>query len=204
MHVLDLGVVELNAQTLYNQEKVDLETLDMKNGVWPLNSTWTRSVSLNRTSSATSRCLCRSRSSKVTSIQACGSVVRPGHRASSRTLTTALVLLVEFSVLDRGSRHFRRDYAVERWGTPTRRVGLFGIALLIINSSIGLYEQHGSGNAARVLIDSVTPRAKAKRSSVWPVIDLSQLVPGNITAFKIVDSVPADFRLSDAHTISMD
>ncbi|KAJ7639564.1 plasma membrane H+-transporting ATPase [Roridomyces roridus] len=76
--------------------------------------------------------------------------------------------------------------------------------LLLINSSIGFYEERGAGNAVKALMDSLAPRAKVKRSGTWCDIESSGLVPGDIISFKIGNIVPADCRLTESINVSID
>lgn len=78
------------------------------------------------------------------------------------------------------------------------------ILLLFINSSIGFYEERGAGNAVKALMDSLAPKAKAKRDGTWREIESSILVPGDMISFKIGDIVPADCRLTEAINVSID
>ena len=78
------------------------------------------------------------------------------------------------------------------------------ILLLIINSSIGFYEERGAGNAVKALMDSLAPKAKVKRNGSWSEIESANLVPGDMISFKIGDIVPADCRLTEAINVSID
>ncbi|KAI9605603.1 hypothetical protein KEM48_002057 [Puccinia striiformis f. sp. tritici PST-130] len=78
------------------------------------------------------------------------------------------------------------------------------MALLLINSSIGYYEERSAGNAVKALMDSLAPKAKTRRNGRWSEIDSADLVPGDIVAFKIGDVVPGDCRLYDALNVSID
>jgi H+-transporting ATPase len=78
------------------------------------------------------------------------------------------------------------------------------VALLFINSGIGFYEERGAGNAVKALMESLAPKAKVKRGGSWSEIESSDLVPGDMVAFKIGDIVPADCRLTEAINVSID
>ncbi|KAF8309109.1 plasma-membrane proton-e [Clavulina sp. PMI_390] len=78
------------------------------------------------------------------------------------------------------------------------------VLLLLINSSIGFYEEHNAGNAVKALMDSLAPKARAKRDGKWGEIESAGLVPGDFVAFKIGDVVPADCRLTEAINVSID
>jgi H+-transporting ATPase len=78
------------------------------------------------------------------------------------------------------------------------------VALLLINSGIGFYEERGAGNAVKALMESLAPKAKVKRGGQWSEIESADLVPGDMVAFKIGDIVPADCRLTEAINVSID
>ena len=78
------------------------------------------------------------------------------------------------------------------------------IFLLLVNSSIGFYEEHNAGNAVKALMDSLAPKAKVKRDGKWAEIEAFKLVPGDMVSFKIGDIVPADCRLTAAVNVSID
>ena len=78
------------------------------------------------------------------------------------------------------------------------------VALLLVNSAIGFYEERNAGNAVKALMDSLAPKAKVKCAGNWREIESSQLVPGDMISFKIGDIVPADCRLTEAINVSID
>jgi H+-transporting ATPase len=78
------------------------------------------------------------------------------------------------------------------------------VTLLLINSSIGFYEERNAGNAVKALMDSLAPKAKVKRDGNWKEVESAELVPGDMISFKIGDIVPADCRLTEAVNVSID
>jgi H+-transporting ATPase len=78
------------------------------------------------------------------------------------------------------------------------------VLLLLINSAIGFYEERNAGNAVKALMDSLAPKARVRRNGIWNEIESSELVPGDMIAFKIGDVVPADCRLTEAINVSID
>jgi H+-transporting ATPase len=90
-------------------------------------------------------------------------------------------------------------------GRPPNWPDFTGIVLLLIaNSAIGYYEERNAGNAVKALMDSLAPKAKARRDATWQEIESAILVPGDMIAFKIGDIVPADCRLTEAINVSID
>ncbi|EJD40156.1 plasma membrane H+-transporting ATPase [Auricularia subglabra TFB-10046 SS5] len=78
------------------------------------------------------------------------------------------------------------------------------VLLLIINSTIGFYEERNAGNAVKALMDSLAPKAQVRRDGKLSEIDSAELVPGDMINFKIGDVVPADCRLVEAINVSID
>ena len=78
------------------------------------------------------------------------------------------------------------------------------VCLLFANSLIGFYEERNAGNAVKALMDSLAPKARVRRDGSWKEIESSELVPGDMVAFKIGDIVPADCRLTEAINVSID
>ncbi|KAN0084076.1 hypothetical protein V8E55_007580 [Tylopilus felleus] len=90
-------------------------------------------------------------------------------------------------------------------GQPPDWEDFLGIVLLLfINSTIGFYEERNAGNAVKALMESLAPKAKVKRNGTWSEIESADLVPGDMIAFKIGDIVPADCRLTEAINVSID
>jgi H+-transporting ATPase len=90
-------------------------------------------------------------------------------------------------------------------GQPPDWPDFLGIVLLLfINSTIGFYEERNAGNAVKALMESLAPKAKVKRNGTWSEIESAGLVPGDMISFKIGDIVPADCRLTEAINISID
>ncbi|POW03580.1 hypothetical protein PSTT_10964 [Puccinia striiformis] len=89
-------------------------------------------------------------------------------------------------------------------GETVPQTGKTSSALWLSCSSIGYYEERSAGNAVKALMDSLAPKAKTRRNGRWSEIDSADLVPGDIVAFKIGDVVPGDCRLYDALNVSID
>jgi len=54
------------------------------------------------------------------------------------------------------------------------------VLLLLINSSIGYYEESQAGDAVAALMAALAPQAKVLRDGEWQTIEASELVPGDI------------------------
>lgn len=88
-------------------------------------------------------------------------------------------------------------------GTPPDWQDFVGIVLLLfVNSTIGFVEERNAGNAVKALMDSLAPKARVKRDGQWKEIESSELVPGDLIAFKHGDVCPSDCRLVEAIDVS--
>ncbi|PLW31962.1 hypothetical protein PCASD_17314 [Puccinia coronata f. sp. avenae] len=127
---------------------------------------------------------------------------KPSHR--SRTL-------IDLQAQDDGSKnpkpiHSRGSWKVRHWialsdgedCSPDWQDFVATMALLLINSGILVITERSAGNAVKALMDSLASEAQACRNGQWSEIDLADLVPGDIVAFKIGDVAPGDCCLYDA------
>ncbi|KAF8343335.1 plasma membrane H+-transporting ATPase [Amanita rubescens] len=89
-------------------------------------------------------------------------------------------------------------------GPPDWEISVGIVCLLFVNSAIGFYEERNAGNALKALMDSLAPKAKVKRDGSWSEIESADLVPGDMIAFKTGNIVPADCRLTKAVNVSID
>eukprot|EP00871_Galdieria_phlegrea_P003618 jgi/Galph1/4257/GphlegSOOS_G2885.1 len=78
------------------------------------------------------------------------------------------------------------------------------VLLLLINSSIGYYEESQAGDAVAALMAALAPQAKVLRDGEWQNIESSELVPGDIVFIKLGDIVPADGRLCKGDELKID
>ena len=90
---------------------------------------------------------------------------------------------------DGGGRH-RLDRSLQRLWTRTRvrasrcdladRVSwpdFVGITLLLlINATIGFYEERSAGKAVKALMASLAPRARVRRGGAWTELESKELV----------------------------
>lgn len=69
------------------------------------------------------------------------------------------------------------------------------VALLLINASIGYYEESKAGSAVDALKASLAPEATVRRDGKVTDIPASEVVPGDILIIKLGDMIPADGKL---------
>ncbi|KAJ6515291.1 hypothetical protein C8R45DRAFT_810677 [Mycena sanguinolenta] len=184
---VDLSTIELRAEDLYDKEKVDLETLVINN-VFKLLQCDDKGLSPEEVE----RRLGLFGANKLEQedqnpfLQFLSFMWNP----LSWVMEAAALIAIAFSNGE-GRAPDWEDF-----------VGI--TLLLLINSAISFYEERGAGNAVKALMDSLAPKAKVKRLGIWSEIDSAGLVPGDMISFKIGDIVPADCRLTEAVTVSID
>jgi Ca2+-transporting ATPase len=73
---------------------------------------------------------------------------------------------------------------------------IFGV--LLLNASIGTFQETQAEKAMKALMDMAAPKAKVKRNGNIEIITAREIVPGDIVLFESGDKVPADVRLIEA------
>ena len=66
------------------------------------------------------------------------------------------------------------------------------LGLLILNSTLGYYEERGAQNAIQALKEQLAPEANVLRDGQWKVIQAAELVPGDVVKINMGDIVSAD------------
>ncbi|PLW15227.1 hypothetical protein PCANC_11524 [Puccinia coronata f. sp. avenae] len=185
--LVDMSTIQLKAEDLYDKDKVDLEQVELDD-VWALLQCTEEGL----TEAEAERRLEIFGPNKLETkeinpfLQFLGFMWNP----LSWVMEAAAIVAIALS---------------NGQGEPPDWQDFVGIVLLLlINSAIGFYEERSAGNAVAALMDSLAPKAKVRRDGSWKEIESSQLVPGDIVAFKIGDVVPADNRLYDAINVSID
>jgi H+-transporting ATPase len=79
------------------------------------------------------------------------------------------------------------------------------VLLLLINSSIGYYEEAAAGDAIAALESALAPQCKCKRNGKL-IMDLqsSELVPGDVIQIRLGDVIPADIILLKGGGLKID
>jgi len=78
------------------------------------------------------------------------------------------------------------------------------IALLILNATIGYYEDQNAGNAVAALKSQLAPQSKALRDGKFIPVAAAKLVPGDIIRIRLGDVVPADVKLLHGDPVKID
>jgi len=69
------------------------------------------------------------------------------------------------------------------------------IALLILNATIGFYEEHNAANAIAELKASLGLKADVKRDGEWQFVEAKDVVYGDVTRLKLGDVINADGKI---------
>ncbi|KAK0620952.1 hypothetical protein B0T14DRAFT_497374 [Immersiella caudata] len=77
-------------------------------------------------------------------------------------------------------------------------------AVIILNVSIGFYQEYGAEKKMDALRALSSPSASVLRDGKVIVVSNSEVVPGDIIYLKMGDTVPADLRLFDAMNLNCD
>ncbi|OAV95125.1 H+-transporting ATPase [Puccinia triticina 1-1 BBBD Race 1] len=185
--LVDMKTIQLNAEDLYDREKVDLEQVELED-VWQLLQTSENGLD-------------------AAEVERRREIFGP-NRLEEKSVNPFLQFLSfmwnPLSWVMEGAAVVSIALSNGENRPPDWQDFVGIMALLLINSGIGYYEERSAGNAVKALMDSLAPKAKARRNGSWSEIDSADLVPGDIVAFKIGDVVPGDCRLYDAINVSID
>ncbi|KAK4176632.1 hypothetical protein QBC36DRAFT_187037 [Triangularia setosa] len=77
-------------------------------------------------------------------------------------------------------------------------------AVIILNVSIGFYQEYGAEKKMDALRALSSPSANVLRDGKTQVIPNAEVVPGDIIALKMGDTVPADMRMFEAMNLQCD
>ena len=81
---------------------------------------------------------------------------------------------------------------------------VFIFLVLLLNASIGTFQEYAAQKAATGLEKLVPQRATVYRDGKPVVIDAAEIVPGDIVALVSGDKVPADLRLLELQDLQID
>ncbi|MEQ1440340.1 HAD-IC family P-type ATPase [Fontimonas sp. SYSU GA230001] len=80
----------------------------------------------------------------------------------------------------------------------------FILVVLLLNATIGAWQEHGAARAAQALQGLISARALVLRDAETVIADAEQLVPGDIVLLEPGARVPADLRLLAGHNLGID
>lgn len=82
--------------------------------------------------------------------------------------------------------------------------GLVVVAVVVINTLIGFFQELQAGKAIRSLMNLVPLNATVLRNGHWETISAEDLVPGDIVRVSSGDKIPADLRLFQVKNLKLD
>lgn len=77
------------------------------------------------------------------------------------------------------------------------------LAILLINTSLGFYQENKSEKIVEKLSQFITKQVRLKRSGRLVLLDDSKVVPGDVLTVREGDIVPADIRLVEAEDLQV-
>ncbi len=69
------------------------------------------------------------------------------------------------------------------------------VIFILINASLGFYQEYRSEQTVELLKRYITIKVKARRNGKVSIIDANELVPGDIVIIEAGDGIPADIRI---------
>lgn len=77
-------------------------------------------------------------------------------------------------------------------------------AVLVINATIGFFQEYRAESAVRSLMEMVSPRANVVRDGARRRVEAEELVPGDVVEIDPGEVVPADLRLTGTEGLQVD
>jgi len=77
------------------------------------------------------------------------------------------------------------------------------LLILVLNALIAIYQDKDAENALDALKKMQSLECQVKRNGVWKLMDSKDLVPGDIVRVKMGDNIPADIRLIELNSVSL-
>jgi Ca2+-transporting ATPase len=77
------------------------------------------------------------------------------------------------------------------------------MAIVLLNGVIGFLQEERAGKALAALQKLSAPRARVLRAGTWSSLPAKELVPGDILGIEAGDNIPADARLLQAFSVSV-
>ena len=78
------------------------------------------------------------------------------------------------------------------------------LVLLLTNAGVGFWEERQAGNAIAALKAKLATQTQVKRDGKWVTIPARELVSGDVIRLRLGNIVPADARLLDGDSMSID
>lgn len=82
--------------------------------------------------------------------------------------------------------------------------GIIILAIVVLNTILGVYQENKASNALKALKEMASPHAKVLRDGQVVEVASSDVVPGDIAILEAGDYIPADLRLIEAVNLKVD
>ena len=82
--------------------------------------------------------------------------------------------------------------------------GIVILAIVVLNTFLGVYQENKASNALKALKEMASPHAKVLRDGQVVEIASSEVVPGDVVILEAGDYIPADLRLIEAVNLKVD
>lgn len=82
--------------------------------------------------------------------------------------------------------------------------GVIIIAIVVLNTILGVYQENKASNALKALKEMASPHAKVLREGKIIQVASSDVVPGDIAILEAGDYIPADLRLIETVNLKID
>ena len=82
--------------------------------------------------------------------------------------------------------------------------GVIILAIVVLNTFLGVYQENKASNALKALKEMASPHAKVLRGGQIVEVPSSDVVPGDIAILEAGDYVPADLRLIESVNLKID
>ena len=78
------------------------------------------------------------------------------------------------------------------------------LAIVVINTILGIYQENKASNALKALKEMANPHAKVLRDGHVVEVESHEIVPGDVVVLDAGDYVPADLRLNETMNLKID
>lgn len=82
--------------------------------------------------------------------------------------------------------------------------GIIILAIVVLNTILGVYQENKASNALKALKEMASPHAKVLRGGTVEEIASGDVVPGDVVILEAGDYVPADMRLVETINLKID
>ena len=82
--------------------------------------------------------------------------------------------------------------------------GIVILAIVVLNTILGVYQENKASNALKALKEMASPHAKALRNGQVVEIASNEVVPGDVIILEAGDYIPADLRLVESVNLKID